>query len=185
MPINKNTKLRIELFDKKRHNYKEFNCGVDRLNNYFIRNSPEQQAADMVRVYVVVEDGEHTVLGFIVLNVGDMDASALTTKPKGTPSHNKIPVLFLSRIATDQTAAGNGIGGILMSFAFEKAIAISNEAGCFGIVLDVFEDGGEEVTVRRRQWYADYGFQSFPSDVNRMYVTTQYILQTKQAAETA
>lgn len=182
MPINEDTKFRIENFDKERHNYKEFDCGVDRLNNYLKRNSAKQQIDNMVRVYVIVEDGQDLVLGFLVLNVGEMDASDLENKPKGTPAHNKLPVMFLSRIATHESAAGNGIGSILMHHAFEKALSISNAAGCHGIILDVFEDGGEEVAKKRREWYETFGFKSFPSDINRMFVTTSYIENVQKSA---
>lgn len=180
MPIDENTKIRIEVFDKAKHDYKSFSCSVERLNNYLIRNAANQHADSMVRVYVAVEDGKNTVLAYIVINVGDMDASELDKKPKGTPAHNKIPVMFISRIATADNAAGNGIGGILMDFAFQKACTISEQAGCFAVLLDVFEDGGEEHINRRKNWYVDMGFRSFSSDQNRMFVTIQYLKQLEE-----
>jgi GNAT superfamily N-acetyltransferase len=177
MPIDHNTKLRIETFNKEAHDYKSFSCGVERLDNYLIRNAASQHADSMVRVYVVVEDGKNVVLAYIVINVGHMDAAELTAKPKGTPAHNNIPIMFISRIATAHDASGNGIGKILMDFAFQKACTISDNAGCFGVLLDIFEDGGEEQVQRRKTWYTGMGFTSFVSDPNRMFVTIQYLKQ--------
>lgn len=177
MPIDKNTPIRIERFDASKHAYKAFDCGVQSLNNYLHRNAKAQQADNAVRVYVAVPDGGNEVLSYLVLNLGDMCANELQEKPKGTPSHGKLSVLFVSRVATSLSATGTGIGSIMMDFAFQKAEIISNEAACFAVLLDVLKDGGPEVMERRRAWYAGMGFAPFISDPNRMYVTLKYIQQ--------
>jgi len=177
MPIDKDTKIRIEAFDASKHVYKTFDCGVQRLNNYLHRNAKDQHADKAVRVFVAVEDGGTEVLAYIVLNFGEMCALEVAKKPKGTPAHGKLPVLFVSRVATALSAAGAGIGSDLMDFSFQKAEAISKAAGCFAVLLDVLQDGSAEDIERRRKWYADMGFIPFASDPNRMYVTIAYIEQ--------
>lgn len=177
MPIDKTTKIEIQTFNAENHDYMSFDCGVKGLNNYLHRNAKNQHADNFVRVFVAVEAEANEVLAYIVLNFGEMCALELEKKPKGTPAHGKLPVLFVSRVATSLSAVGAGIGSDLMDLAFQKAQAISKEAGCFAVLLDVLQDGEQADIDRRRKWYGDMGFIPFVSDPNRMYVTISYIEQ--------
>lgn len=125
----------------------------------------------MTRVYVAVEDGKSKVLGYHTINLGMMDVGELERRPRGTPKHGELPVLFLGQVAVNNEAQGQGIGSILMHHVFEKACGISEEAGCFAIVLDVMSDGGEQAFRRRQDWYREFGFQPFASNSARMFLT--------------
>ncbi len=168
-------KLRIELLRPDQHDRASFSCGVDRLDNYLKRNAREQHARDFVRTYVVIAQGDPRVLGYFVLNTGELDASALAAKPKGTPAHGHIPVVFLSRIAVDRVCQGQGIGRILLLHAFLKTDAVAAQVGCHGLMLDVMNDGDEAAIGRRRRWYESFGFVSFPSDPAKMFVPIKTI----------
>lgn len=167
--------LCIENWDPARHDRKGFDCGVERLNNYLTLSAKKQQKDDMTRVYVAVEPGSAVILGYSAINVGMMNVAELTEPPKGTPGHGEIPVLFLGQIAVDLKAQRLGIGGILMHHVFEKASVIANQAGCHAILLDVMSDDGDAAFRQRRQWYAEFGFQSFASRPARMFMTMKQV----------
>ena len=167
--------LRIEDFDPARHDRAGFSCGVERLDNYLKLSANKQQKDDMTRVYVVVEDGERTVLGYHAINLGMMNVDELAKRPRGAPDHGELPILFLGQVAVSEVAQGQGIGSILMHHVFEKACRIAGEAGCFAIVLDVMADGGEEAFEKRQSWYADFGFQPFASNPARMFMTMKQV----------
>lgn len=167
---NRPTRFHIEQFDPDRHDRAAFACGVDRLDNYLKRNAKDQHRSDMVRTYVAVEAGACRVVGYLVLNAGELDASVLAVKPRNTPPHGKLPVVFLSRIAVDETSQGDGLGAMLVLHALIKTTVVADHVGCFGIMLDVFEDGGPSMVERRLSWYADFGFQAFPSNPLRMFM---------------
>lgn len=167
--------LRIEHFDPTRHDRAGFSCGVDRLDNYLKLSAKKQQKGDMTRVYVAVEDGETAVLGYHVINLGMMNVDELAKRPRGAPDHGELPVLFLGQVAVNATAQGRGVGSVLMHHVFEKACRIAEEAGCFGIVLDVMPDGGDEAFERRRSWYAAFGLQPFASNPARMFMTMKQV----------
>lgn len=162
--------LRIESFDPARHDRDGFDCGVDRLNNYLKLSAKKQQKDDMIRVYVVVEEGSTRILGYHAINVGRMNVDELERRPRGTPKHGEIPVLFLGQVAVDKASQGTGLGDILMYHVFEKACNVSEMAGCHAIILDVISDGGEEAFARRRAWYENFGFTSFSSNPARMFL---------------
>ena len=173
----KDSEFNIEKWNPKHHQHHAFDCGVGRLNNFLKLTAKKQQKDDMARVYVIVEDGDASILGYHAINVGVMDVTELPKKPRGTPSHNQIPVLFLGQVAVDKTAQGLGIGSLLMHHVFEKAVAIANEAGCHAILLDVVSDGGDGEFARRKSWYEDFGFQSFASKPARMFMTIEQARQ--------
>lgn len=163
--------LRIESFDPKRHDRSAFCCGVERLDNYLKLTAKKHHANDLTRVYVAVEDGKNTVLGYHAINVGRMTADDLNSRPKIVPAHGDIPILFLGQVAATKHAQGNDIGSILMHHVFEKAITIADNAGCYAIVLDIMDDGDDDAVELRRRWYQGFGFQSFASNPSRLFVT--------------
>lgn len=174
MPIESRD-LRIELFDPRRHDRSAFDCGVARLDNFLKLTAKKQHAADMTRVYVAVEDGQSIVLGYHAINLGRMDVRELVERPRGAPEHGDLPVLFLGQVAVTREAQGAGIGAVLMHHVFEKACRVSEQAGCFAVVLDVMADGGEAQFARRRDWYAAFGFRPFATNPSRMFVTMKYV----------
>ncbi|NHK27242.1 GNAT family N-acetyltransferase [Parvularcula flava] len=167
--------LRIEVFDPARHDRAGFSCGVERLDNYLKLSAKKQQKDDMTRVYVALEDGQATILGYHAINLGMMNIDALARRPRGAPDHGELPILFLGQVAVSETAQGQGIGSILMHHVFEKAYRIAGQAGCFAIVLDVMADGGETIFQRRKSWYEAFGFQSFASNPARMFMTMKQV----------
>ena len=173
--LTKPSDLRIEHFDPARHNRAEFSCGVERLDNFLKLNAKKQQVDDMTRVYVAVEDGSVDILGYHAINLGMMDVSELTKRPRGAPDHGELPILFLGQVAVSETAQGQGLGSILMYHVFAKAETIAQKAGCFAIVLDVMSDGDEAAYQRRIDWYAAFGFKSFASNTSRMFMTMKQV----------
>jgi GNAT superfamily N-acetyltransferase len=169
--------LNIESWNPGRHDRSGFDCGVERLNNFLNLSAKKQQKDDMTRVYVAVEPGESTILGYHAINVGAMNVAELAKPPRGTPSHGEIPVLFLGQVAVDLKAQGLGVGSLLMHHVFEKACVIADEAGCHAVLLDVMSDGDADVFAKRKGWYEEFGFQSFASNETRMFMTMRQIRQ--------
>ena len=174
--------LRIEQFDPARHHRADFDCGVHRLNNFLKLSARKQQKDDMTRVYVAIEDGRTQILGYHAINLGMMNVDELKRRPRGAPEHGEIPVLFLGQVAVDKTAQGDGLGGILMHHAFEKACRVSGMAGCHAIVLDVIADGGGEAFAYRKSWYAGFGFMPFASNQARMFMAMKQVRAAVRAA---
>ena len=174
--------LRIEHFDPARHDRADFDCGVGRLNNYLKLSARKQQKDDMTRAYVVVEEGSPRILGYHAINLGMMNVDELERRPRGTPDHGEIPVLFLGQVAVGEGQQGRGLGGILMHHVFEKACVIADAAGCHAIILDVISDGGEAEFARRKAWYESFGFSTFASNPARMFLAMKQVRAVVQAS---
>lgn len=129
----------------------------------------------MTRVYVAVEPGNSAILGYHAINAGVMDVSAMARSPHGTLRHGAVPVLFLGQVAVALGTQGLGIGSLLMHHVFEKARVISDKIGCYARLLDVMPDGGKAATEQGKTWYRGFGFQEFPSNASRMFMTMRQI----------
>lgn len=179
MPTDDDGPIEIRLFDPARHDRAGFDCGVRRLNNFIQRSAKKQQAGDIVRVYVALRPGEDTVLGYHSINAYSLSADDLgPLKPKATPLHNALPAIYLSMIAIDKSQQGRGLGSILLDHAKQKALAVADQVGAFAMVLDVMDDDGEAAAMLRAAWYAKHGFQSFPSNRLKMFLTVKTIRRT-------
>ena len=143
--------------------------------NYLKLSAKKQQKDDITRVYVAIEDGAVEILGYHAINLGMMNVDQLERRPRGAPEHGEISILFLGQVAVDVKAQGLGIGGILMHHVLEKAVVISDQAGCHVLVLDVMSDGGKEEFERRKGWYEAFGFQCFASNPARMFMVMKQI----------
>ena len=75
---------RIERFDPARHDRADFDCGVDRLNNYLKLTARKQQKDDMTRVYDAIEEGSPRILGYHAINLGMMNVDELKRRPRGS-----------------------------------------------------------------------------------------------------
>lgn len=179
--LTERTSISIERWDPGHHDRAGFDCGVERLNNFLRLSARKQQKDDMTRVYVAVEPGQTTVLGYHAINVGTMNVAEMARPPRGTPSHGEIPVLFLGQVTVDVKAQGLGVGSLLMHHVFEKARVIADQAGCHAVLLDVMSDGDAQAFGRRRGWYAEFGFQRFASNEARMFMTMQQVRRITEA----
>ena len=78
-------------------------------------------------------------------------------------------------IAVDYRHQNQGLGRILLADALERAVSVSDQVGLKVVVLDVIEDGGQEITKRRYEFYTAMGFQPLPSRPSRMFISIETI----------
>ena len=81
---------------------------------------------------------------------------------------------------SDRRHQGQGFGRILLADALNRAAAAADQIGLKAVILDVIEDGGPEITEKRRAFYAAMGFQSLPARSLRMFIS----IETARSART-
>ena len=166
----------IEPFDPGRHDRAGFSCGTDRLDNFLRLSARKQQKDDFTRVFVAVADGSPEVLGYYALNAHSVATEELgADSPRRAPRTGSIPALYLSMIAVDERRQGKGLGSDLAVDALGRALNVASEVGLKLVVLDVIDDGGEEVFARRMEFYRRLGFRSFQDRPERMFITIDTI----------
>ena len=74
-------------------------------------------------------------------------------------------------IAVDRRHQRRGIGRLLLADALKRAVSAANQIGLKAVVLDVIEDGGPDITEKRRAFYLSMGFKSLPTRPLRMFIS--------------
>ena len=162
--------------DPGRHDRSGFSCGTDRLNNFLRFSARKQQKDDFTRVFVAVAEGSSEVLGYYALNAHAVAAEEFgENRPRRTPRIGSIPALYLSMIAVDGRWQGMGLGSDLAVDALGRALNVSDEVDLKLVVLDVIDDGGEDVFARRKEFYWRLGFRSLEDHPERMFITIDTI----------
>ncbi len=86
--------------------------------------------------------------------------------------HLPAGVLYLSQLVAQPTGVDRPDHRQLGRAAVSP---IGSRSGRKAVLLDVIEDGGAELTERRRAFYAAMGFQSLPSRPLRMFISIETV----------
>ena len=168
----------IEPLDPHKHDW-AFSCGIARLDNFLKWTARKHQAGDFTRVWVATENGA-AILGYYALNAHALEGEALPDHlAKHAPRSDSIPAVYLSMIAVDHRYQGRGLGRFLLADALTRVVGAADQIGLKAVILDVIEDGGAEITERRRAFYAAMGFQSLPSRPLRMFISIETVRKAR------
>ena len=169
-------RFRIEPFDPKGHDRAAFSCGVDQIDNFLKRTAKKHQKGDFTRVWVAVRPTEPRVIGYFAINAHAIETGDLPEAlRKRAPRHGRVGAAYLSMIAVDVAARGQGLGRILLADALGRVVGVSGDIGIFAVVLDVLDDGDASAMEKRRKFYQAFGFVPFPSQPLRMFLPVQTI----------
>ena len=167
----------IEPFDPERHDRAAFSCGIEQVDNYFLKTANKLAKADNVRLYVMV-DADGTVIGFYALNAHAVHFADLPAKFARTrPSHGSIPAAYISMIGRDQKFRGGGYGGDLLVDALRRITVAADAIGVAVVMLDVLDCGDPDRIARRTALYESYGFQALESNPLRMFLPVSVVLK--------
>ena len=90
------------------------------------------------------------IVGFVTVAASPIEVDDLASSlRRGLPRY-PLPVLRVARLAADVTAQGRGVGRALLRFAFELALALRDDFGCVGVVVDAKDEA--------RAFYEKLGF---------------------------
>jgi len=149
--------------DTNKHNRKNFDCGVESLNNYFKLIANQQSNRDNSRTYVLQEKNNEThVVGFYTLTMAsiNLDSLSLALQKKHKSSNS---VALLARLAVDKNFANKGIGSWLLVDALKKILNASDTIGFPLVVVDA-KDGVAS-------FYKKFGFEVFKDDKTRLFIS--------------
>jgi len=149
-----------------RHNLKDFDCGEDSMNRYLRHFAWQNDKIGLSRTFVVVEDGEKHVKGYYALSSGNITYDDVPGEKKGWPKY-PVPIVLIGRFAADLRARGQRLGEMLLIDALKRSAQVSNEVGCYAVVVDALND-------RARDFYLKYGFMQLDKRL-RLFLLTATI----------
>lgn len=142
-----------------------FDCGVPELNSFLRHNARQQHKTGVSRTFVLVDGGDNAppkkISGFFTLVAAQIDSSELDEQQaKRLP--NNAPCLLLARLAVDKAEQGKGLGGVLLTEAILRTVAVAEEVGVSGMLVEA-KDG------QAAAFYKKFGFVPCPSNPLRLF----------------
>jgi len=147
--------------DKKKHDRKAFDCGVEALNNYLKLMANQYAAKDNSRTYVI-EDDDNTIIGFYTLAMVNVDLQLLP-KEKQSKHAKSMQAGLIARLAVDKRYAKRGHGKWLLVDALLKLLQASDIVAFPMIVVDA-KDGVKD-------FYSQFGFTAFKDEEHKLFIS--------------
>lgn len=163
--------LFIEPLDTKKHDRAALSSGVEQVDVFFHKKAGKLVKGETARVFVAVDHSSGTILGFYSINAHSVHCGELPNRYRRyAQPDGSIPGAFIGMIGVDQSVQGQGVGGILLTDALERAFLVSQQIGTAVVMLDILDCGSPDLVARRQRLYEGYGFYSLESDPLRMFM---------------
>jgi len=150
--------MKFETLDTKKHDRKNFDCGVKALNIYLQRFANQDQKRSLTKVYLLTDQDK--IIAYYTLSAHSVLRNDLPIDTK-SGSYAEVPFLLLGRLAVDKSCQGNGFGDMLLVHAFKNTKQAAEKIGILGIIVDAKDD-------RAFSFYQGFGFKPLNITKNRL-----------------
>jgi GNAT superfamily N-acetyltransferase len=145
---------------RKEHDFLEFDCGKQALNNFLVRHALANQANDSARTFVGLHDNR--VIGYYSLAVSSvLHDEAPERMAKGLARH-PVPILLMARFAVDKEYQGQGVGKGLFKDALKRCLSVAADAGVRAFMVHPKDDDAKRL-------YARFGMTACPENPMHLY----------------
>lgn len=153
--------FRIEPLAKS-HKRSGFRCGEPALDSWFETQAGQDERRNISRVFVAVDDVG--VAGFYSLSMCTLSLENLPVAlSRELPRYSAIPAALIGRLARDERVRGRGMGELLTADAILRVLSVTTSVAAYAILTDAKNE-------RAVAFYKTFGFLSFPSRPNRMFL---------------
>ena len=154
--------FKIEPLGKK-HDRAAFFCGKDSLDQYLKNQAGQAVGKNLTAVFVLTPDGK-TIAGYYTLSSYAVKLDEIPEDiAKKLTRMQEIPATLLGRLARSVEFRGQGIGETLLVDALKQALQNSTHVASWAVIVDAKDEEAAE-------FYQRYGFISFPSRPNRLFL---------------
>lgn len=152
------------------HRVAGFACGTKPLDGWLRHHALENQARNLSRAFVLVQDDEE-VLGYYSLATGGVPPADLPPGyGRGLPGYD-IGMALLARLAVASSRQGEGLGRDLMADAIQQAALAGAHVAARFVAVDLIDEGA-------RAFYRKFGFRDVPGDPEgRMFLRLDHALE--------
>jgi len=153
--------------DKKRHARKDFDCGVEALNNYLKLMANQQSSKDNTRTFVLESPpNPQTIIGFYTLTMATVDLGLLPSTLQKR-HQNQHSAGLIARLAVDKRYAKQGFGSWLLVDALKKLLMASDTVAFPLIIVDAKES--------MSAFYEKFGFTAFKHEDNKLFISVSEV----------
>ena len=145
---------------------KNFDCGIEELNEFFSRYSLKNDALGIGKTFVAFDENE-TVVGYFTLATAQVAFESIPDNLRTKLPKYPIPALRIARLAVSKDFQGTGIGKWLLTQAFIKIIHVADITGIYLIIVDAKESS--------KTFYEHYGFTKFNDNELTYFLTVDTV----------
>lgn len=129
-----------------------FSCGERELDAYFAKRA-WPHVRDGIATAFVLEDpaSPRVIAGFYTLSSKSVDAAVLASQLPTSAPRFPLPVTYIGCFAVATPYQGRGLGQLLMGDALQRALAVAEQVGSVGVILD-------SLTTKSTGFYRTMGF---------------------------
>src|SRR5579859_3413804 len=163
--------LPIEIFDPKRHDRSDFDCGVQELNHYLQEVADQDQDRGLAKTYVLVDGTK--IRGFYSLAAHSVTRESPPQDIKAGKRkkikyekirYTDLPFVLLGRLAIDKELQGQRYGRAILYHALERTKSIAESVGILGMIVDAKDE-------KAATFYRKFGFRSIEGNKNRLVLS--------------
>lgn len=130
-----------------------FDCGHPELNQYFRHYAYKNDQLSIGKTFVAITETQE-VAGYVTLSTAQIVAESLPDELKEKLPRYPVPAFRIGKLAVDLRFQAAGVGRWMLTQAFQKAVAVSQNVGLFAVVVDAIDD-------KAKRFYLKYGFTPF------------------------
>ena len=131
---------------------KEFDCGIEALNDFLSRYSLKNDLLGIGKTFAALDENEK-IAGYFTLAAAQVSYKEIPNDYRGKLPKYPVPALRIARLAVNKASQGKGTGSWLLKQAFIKALQVADVTGLYLIIVDAKETS--------KNFYEYYGFQRF------------------------
>jgi GNAT superfamily N-acetyltransferase len=143
------------VFDKARHDYKNFDCGQDELNQFLISSAARHHEAGISKTWVLPQNFQNDtkdIIAFYTLSHTEIKRENLPQNLAKKLPRYPLPVILIAQFAVATHSQNKGFGKVTLIKALEQCLAINAHLPSYSVVVDALN---EEI----QNFYEQYGFK--------------------------
>ncbi len=113
-----------------------FRSGNEDLDRFFRSHAGTNPFAEHIGTTYVALDDAGRILGYATLAASSVRSESFpSTRARKLPAY-PLPALRLARLAVTRESRRQGIGTLLLRYAFTLALELAVKVGCVGVIVD-------------------------------------------------
>jgi len=153
---------RIELLNRS-HRRDCFCCGEDSLDEFLHRYARQNDAKDISRTYVLLDDDCADIVGYYTLCSGSVSFHSLPDEVIRKIPRYPIPTVHIGRLAVDRRHQGQKLGALLLVDALKRTRDIADKMGIYAITVKALH-------TKAAAFYKAFGFQQFKDESLNLFL---------------
>ncbi|MBW4670835.1 MAG: GNAT family N-acetyltransferase [Cyanomargarita calcarea GSE-NOS-MK-12-04C] len=156
---------------EKKYQRDTFDCGYPILNDYLKKYARQNHEKGIAKTFVAIsESGSLKIDGYYTVSASVIEYESLPeSEQRGMPTY-PIPAMLIGKLAVDNPAKGQGLGGELLADALYRAIRASAEIGIYAVRVDAID-------LQAKELYLKYEFIPFQDRERSLFLPMEAIIR--------